>query len=332
MFYVVGASGTSDTSQLAYNGLWVLGLFVFVLMHELSHCFVARRLGLTVRDVTLLPIGGVSAIEGMDVSPSVEAKVAIAGPAASLAIGGILVGLGYLAGGAISANSLSVDVSTLSGWLISFGLLNLVLAAFNLIPALPMDGGRVFRSLLERFGNRVRATAIASSVAAAIGIAMVGYELSGHGNDPFLILIGIFVIYGAWSEWRNAKLRSAIETLLVGALMYPDATTIDSSVASGEVAGWLMHFPGRAVPIVDSVGRYVGIASLSDLNGRDPHAPVGTLCDRTAPVLTPEMSVYPKVMEALQRRRELAVGSGGRIVGVLYLPAVATAVAQARAA
>ncbi len=305
------------------TALWLVVLFASVTAHELSHSVVAMRLGLKVRDIVLLPIGGVSEIEGMDTSPQVESRVAIAGPLMSVAIGVICLVLALAVGSSVWPPTLSA-----SDWLVRIGWLNLALAAFNLIPALPMDGGRVLRSLLARFGDAGRATRVAAGLAAVLGIGMI---VVGVKYDIFLVLIGAFVIAGAGQEWRTARVRSALQALHVGNLMYPDHTTVPASVSAAELASWLRHFPGRAIPVVDEGNRYFGIASLGEVSTAPPGYTVGSCCDRRAPVLVPDMAVYPTALQAFNnaQRHELAVSANGQIVGVLYLPTVSQALARA---
>jgi Zn-dependent protease len=310
--------------------LWVVFLFSSVTFHELSHSLVARHLGLKVRDIVLLPFGGVSQIEGMDASPQIEGKVAIAGPLASVFLGGVLLLVAYLVRADVTP-TLNVN-SDLRSWPVAFGWLNFLLAGFNMLPALPMDGGRVLRSLLARSGNLLRATKIATGLTTVIGIGMIALGLSNPSVYFILILIGGFILFGASSELRFARVRSAVQTLTVAAIVNRDPTTVPASVPVSEVAGWLWHFPGRAIPVVDDAGRYVGIVSMRDLAGAAPTAPVGSACDRLAPLLTVDMPIYPVVAQAFQdaRRHELAVADAGHLIGILYLAALNDAVTRAQ--
>lgn len=307
--------------------LYILVLFASVTLHELSHSVVALRLGLKVRDIVLLPIGGVSEIEGMGTSAAVEGRVAIAGPLASVILGVVFLGLAAATGAGIFPPSLSL---TTGSWLTRIGWLNLALAAFNLLPALPMDGGRVFRSLLARRGNNLRATRVASSVAAVFGAGMIGVGVDI--DDIFLMLIGGFVIFGAVSEFQSAKLREAVQGMNVGAFMHPDRTTVPENISAAEVGAWLGQFPGRALPVVDQMGRYVGIVDYSDVAGALPNMTVGAAADKQAPLLSPEMDLFPTAIEAFQgsRRQQLAVAAAGQIVGVLYLQTATAALQRAR--
>lgn len=324
---VAASAGGMSATVLEDYIVWIALLFACVTVHELSHSVVARRLGLKVRDIVLLPIGGVSEIEGMGSSPAVEGKVAIAGPLASVALGAIFLGLAAATHAALWPPNLSL---TTGSWLERLGWLNLALAAFNLLPALPMDGGRVFRSVLSHFANPVRATRIAAVVAIALSVGMIGFGV--EDDDFFLVLIGLFVLLGAWSEWQGARIRDVTSGLTVAALMHGDATTVPTRVPAAEVVGWLAYFPGRAVPVVDDYGRYVGIVDVGDLSRVGPHDPVGSAADTQAPLLAPAMELFPSVLQAFQvaHRQELAVAADGHVIGVLYFPAVAAALHRAR--
>ncbi|MHB1987221.1 MAG: site-2 protease family protein [Acidimicrobiales bacterium] len=348
ILYVALSPGGTTASVAGTDALWLGVLFASVTAHELSHSIVARRLGLEVRDIVLLPIGGVSEIVGMEISPAVESRVAIAGPLASVLLGVLFLLIALATGASLWPPALSTG-----SWLTRIGWLNLALAAFNLLPALPMDGGRVFRSLLARSGNRVRATRTAAAVAGAFGVAMVAYGLE---RDYFLVLIGAFVLMGATSEWQGTRVRVALQTMTVGAFMHPDSTTLPAAARALDVAEWLSHFPGRGVPIVNDLGQYLGIVDQGDVTKiartataapvacgptTAPEAPatepghnmlVGAVSDRQAPILAPEMELFPTAVEAFRtfRRQQLAVVAGGRVVGVLYRAPVGAALAQAQ--
>ncbi len=325
VFVALSSPGMSG-AQVASYALWLVVLFGSVTLHELSHSVVAMRLGLKVRDIVLLPIGGVSEIEGMGASASVEGRVAIAGPLMSILLGGLFIGLASLTHASLWPPTLSV----LGGsWLVRIGWLNLALAAFNLLPALPMDGGRVFRSLLARGGNNLRATRVAAVLAGVLAAAMIGIALVT--NDFFLILIGAFVMLGARSEWQGAKLREAVSGVRVGTVMHPETTTVPADVPAEQVAWWLAYYPGRAIPVVDEDGRYLGIVDHHDVAAVPPGTPVASAADREAPVLAPEADLYPSALEAFQLsgRQQLAVVASGRILGVIYRTAVTSALSGA---
>lgn len=309
-----------DWSTLWPILVWVAVLFASVTIHELAHCAVARRRGLTVRDIILLPIGGVSEITGLPASPKTERDIAIAGPAASFGLA-VLLGVAALATGA----KIWPPTLTTGSLLADLGWMNLVLCGFNLLPALPMDGGRVLRAVLAGHSDPYRATRIASSVAVVLGAAMI---VVGLKYDYWLIFIGAFVMLGANGERRAASVQASFHGLHVGDVMAHDPTTVLSEVTVQQLVPWLQAYPGRAVPIVEN-GRYLGIAAVEDLV-MHPFATVGQACDKEASVLDASQPLFPAALEAfsLCRRNQLAVMSNGQVVGVLYRWTLQTVVRQ----
>ena len=194
---VVMADASGGPSLVLWGLLWIVALFASVVVHEIAHCIVARKRGSHVRDIVLFPLGGVSEIDALPEKPSDELAVAIVGPLTSLALGLALLGLGLLVGVRIWPPSLFAG-----DWLARLGWLNLLLAAFNMVPALPMDGGRVLRALLARDRPRAQATVVAARIGRWIGLSMI---VIGFVLDFWLILIGIFVILGANAEESSAR-------------------------------------------------------------------------------------------------------------------------------
>jgi stage IV sporulation protein FB len=194
--WIFGVNYFSGGPQVAWSSLlFVVLLFLCVLLHEFGHIFTARGFGVRTPDVILLPIGGVARLERIPEKPSEEFLIAIAGPAVNVVIALLLMAVG---GANLSAGHLS---STLEASNVSMvdrlAAVNLFLALFNLIPAFPMDGGRVLRALLASRLGYVRATEIAAMIGQ--GVALVLGFLGLFGN-PLLLFIAIFVYLAASSE------------------------------------------------------------------------------------------------------------------------------------
>ncbi len=172
--------------------VWIVALFASVTVHEVAHCIVARQRGATVLGIILFPLGGLSQVEAMPEAPSDELAVAVIGPITSICLGVVLLGLGLVFGAHVYPPTLFAG-----SWLARLGWLNLLLGAFNLLPALPMDGGRVLRSTLARRRSNLDATVLAGRIARYVGLAML---VVGFLYDFWLLLIGLFVLVGARAE------------------------------------------------------------------------------------------------------------------------------------
>ncbi len=190
------AWGSDGVRQMVNWLVWIAAVFGCVLVHEIAHCVLARRRGAVVKDILLLPIGGVSQMEKMPEAPADELSIAIAGPLTSLGLGlsAVVVGL-------VLRDRLWPPTLFAGSWFARLAWLNLLLAAFNMLPALPMDGGRVLRAALSRRRGRSEATRLAGKTArlVAAGLIVVGFFY-----DLWLVLIGIFVLLGATAEEHSA--------------------------------------------------------------------------------------------------------------------------------
>jgi Zn-dependent protease len=211
---------------------FILVLFVCVLLHELGHSFAARRYGIKTLSITLLPIGGVASLEKMPEKPMQEIFVALAGPLVNVVIAGLLFVFLYLTDGLIIEPEYLKNIRA-DNFLFWVMTVNITLVVFNLLPAFPMDGGRVFRAALSLKLDRVLATDIAAGAGKILAVAFV---IIGLFQNPFLVFIGLFIMLGAHSEARYVKTKSALEGLRVAdgmmrnfTLLSPD-DTLDKAV------------------------------------------------------------------------------------------------------
>lgn len=210
-----------NSGQIMWSVLFVLTLFVCITLHELGHAFAAKYYGIKTKDITLLPIGGVARLENMPENPRQELVVALAGPAVNIVIAALL----YTFLNVTKTADISVVTHIDAGnFLISLAVINLWVALFNLIPALPMDGGRVLRALLSFRINRVTATRITARLAQWIAILFV---VLGFVYNPFLILIGLFVFLGATVETEQVQLQSVIRDHTVESITMKDVPVLN---------------------------------------------------------------------------------------------------------
>jgi len=197
-----------DALQVTWSVFFVLSLFVCVTLHELGHALAAKRYGIKTKDITLYPIGGVARLERMPEKPKQELAVAFAGPAVNFIIAILLLPLMLSPdfNAEESSNSLVIGAHN---FLPMLGMLNITLAVFNLIPAFPMDGGRVLRALLAMKMGRLKATQIAAGIGKLLAF---GFIVMGFYSNPFLIFIGLFVIFGANAEEQMVKTQELVVT------------------------------------------------------------------------------------------------------------------------
>jgi len=199
LLYVFFSDIKEGFGQAGLSVLFVCAIFACVVIHELSHSLVARRFGREPKSITLLPIGGVAAIDMMPTKPSQEIVISIVGPATNIVIAILLA----LFGGMKMAVALSNNSGLTASQIFITDLIaaNIVLAVFNLIPALPMDGGRVFRSILALKFGFLRATLCAVTIGKIIALLFI---VLGFFYNPWLALIGLFIFSGANSEKQQA--------------------------------------------------------------------------------------------------------------------------------
>jgi Zn-dependent protease len=290
---------------------WLVLLFASVVFHEFAHSFVARHRGIAVRDIVLLPIGGVSEIPDLARTPADELHIAIAGPLASAGLA-VALGVGGLLGGAALWPPSLVTGSIV----VRLAWVNLLLAGFNFLPALPMDGGRVLRAFLAERRGELPATMAAVKIAKVFGIGMI---VVGVFVDIWLSLIGIFVLLGAQSEGRMARMKAVLGDRHVGELAVRGPFALPDSMTVGDAVEHRPSFPWHSIPVVGQHG-YIGMVSPDELASAPTEERLGAIADQTVPMLDPTTLLFPAALDAFRRSRraELPVGQGGQVWGVLY--------------
>jgi Zn-dependent protease/predicted transcriptional regulator len=313
------------TAEAVVNGIvFVIAVFSIVVMHELGHALSARRYGIATRDITLLPIGGIARLERMPRDPRQELVIALAGPAVNFALAAflwmILLVIGFPAQAApdlFSARILSRE------FVLGLLSINIFLGVFNLIPAFPMDGGRVLRALLAmRSNNYAKATEAAARVGRffALVFGLVGFFVL---NNPFLVIIALFVWMGAAAEAAAVQTSAMLEGVPLERVMITDIRTVGPNDPLSRPVQLIIDGFQQDFPVVDE-GRVVGVLTRSDLmkglTEQGAHASVASVMHREFMVAEPGEPVE----EALVRLRScnchtLPVVYGGELRGVLTL-------------
>jgi Zn-dependent protease/CBS domain-containing protein len=294
-----------------------------LLAHELAHSLVARRNGVEVQDITLWLLGGVSRLQGEFPDPGAEIRVAGAGPLVSLLLG---IAFSLLAWLVHAAGAGGVVVAALA-WL---GGINILLAVFNVIPAAPLDGGRLLRAVLWRItGDKLKAAIWSARSGQVFGwiLAVAGAYLVLVQRDYswlWFVLLGWFLISAASAESQQAMLQSRLRTVAVREIMTPDPATVSASVTVAQFLGkylpWLRH---SAFPVMDD-GQAVGLVTLRRINQvpadqrdrttlRDVACPLSEVARATPE--EPVADVLPRLNECSENR--VLVFSGSTLVGIV---------------
>ena len=215
--YLAFRDSGSLVSSLVTVGI-VVALFFCVLLHEFGHSLVAIRLGSEVEDITLLPIGGLARMKSLPERPIDEVKVAVAGPLVNVVLAPIFFGLALLFGGDLLVpTDILSGVDSLGQVFVALGTINVALVVFNMIPAFPMDGGRVLRGLLATRLGPVRATEISSTIGQ--GFAILFILVGFLGQNFLLAIVGFFVFLGASGENQMVRQREQLRGLAVSDVM-----------------------------------------------------------------------------------------------------------------
>lgn len=321
----------SVVQELAVESYWMmgalgaLGLFASVVLHELSHSLVARRSGIEMKGITLFLFGGVAEMSQEPPSPRVEFRVAIAGPLASLAIAAICSTLLHWIGAPDSGSPTAAVVGYLA-------LVNGMLAIFNLIPAFPLDGGRILRALLWKMNGSYRwSTRITSQIGSFFGTALMILGLitilrGSAVNGIWWLLIGLFIRSAASMSYQQVLLRQALEGEPVARFMSTDLVAVPRSISVRDLVDQFVyrhHF--KMFPVVDQ-GQLVGCVTTREIKGLEREQWENQSVGAIAIQCGPENTVAPEqdAMEALaqmnrQKVSRLMVVDQGHLLGILTL-------------
>ena len=296
--------------------LFILALFLCVVLHEYGHALTARRYGIKTRDITLYPIGGVARLERMPDKPIEELWVALMGPAVNVVIAALLFVYLLATNSFVPMDQLTVASGSFVERLMA---VNISLVLFNLIPAFPMDGGRVLRALLAMRMDYVRATQVAANIGQ--GMAFL-FGLAGLFGNPFLLFIAFFVWIGASQEASMVQVRNSISGIPVTRAMLTDFKTLSPRDNLSQVVGLLLAGSQHDFPVVDANGTVMGIlerdAFIRALSEKGQSVPVVDVMRRNVP----SVDSHDMVESVLMRLQEsgaktLPVVHNGQFVGLV---------------
>lgn len=277
-----------------WTTVFVLALFLCVLLHEFGHVVAARRYGIRTPEITILPIGGVAHLERMPRRPMHELVVALAGPLVNVIIAGVLYAALSFTQPPLSLERL-LSIDSPAAFFAALMVINIWLVIFNMIPAFPMDGGRVLRALLAARLDYGRATTIAATIGQ--GLALIGGLLGFMWVHPLLILLSIFIFLGAGQEAAAARLQASTDGVPVSHAMMTRFRTLHRGHTLGDVVNFLLEGSQTDFPVVDETGALRGmlmrgdaVAALAE-HGRDhPVTAVMVDCPK-GELITPDLSL-----------------------------------------
>jgi Zn-dependent protease/CBS domain-containing protein len=304
--WIFAASYASGGAATAWNSLaFMLLLFLCVLLHEFGHIFTARAFGVPTPYVTLLPIGGVAQLERIPEEPWEEFLIAIAGPLVNVVIAVVLV---YGFGANLQASAAAAVDNLKIPFVDRLAAVNLFLALFNMIPAFPMDGGRVLRALLASRLGYVRATEIAAMIGQFVAFAL---GFIGLMANPILIFIAIFVYLAASSEAHMVALRSASRGVPVSYAMMTQFATLSPDAHIDEAVQTLLQTSQGEFPVVDGAGKPIGVLGRADLirtiKARGPDVRVADAMVAGIPTVG-HRATLEQAFKLLQQKSAQAVG------------------------
>ncbi len=317
--------GLGEATYWWMGAVGTVGLFVSIVLHELSHSVVARRFGLAMRGITLFIFGGVAEMEEEPPSAKAELLMAVAGPAASIVIGGVCLAVARLG----DSMAWPIEAIGVVGYL---GYINLLLAAFNLIPAFPLDGGRVFRSILWWIKGNLRwATRIASVVGSAfafllIFLGIVNFIQGALISGIWWFVLGLFLNNASQVSYRQVVTRRALEGEPVRRFMRADPVTVPPSISVERlVEDYIYTHHYKMLPVIDG-DRLLGCVTTRQVKdvpreewGRRAVQELVQPCSQDNTVSPDTDATKALGMMSRTGSSRLMVVENGRLVGVIGL-------------
>jgi Zn-dependent protease/CBS domain-containing protein len=302
----------------AWRGvIFIIAVFACVVLHEFGHIVAARRYGIRTPDITLLPIGGLARLERMPEKPVQELVIAIAGPLVNVAIAALIfLVLGY----AVGPEQITQIENPRADFFVRLAAVNLFLVVFNMIPAFPMDGGRVLRALLATRMPWAQATQIAASIGQGLAFVL---GFIGLLYNPLLIFIAIFVYLAAAAEAQTAQIREVASSVLVGDVMITSFATLKRSANIDEAIELLLATTQSEFPVVDPDGRFEGLLTRNDmiraLSESGSGTPVVSVMRTDIPTTHPRKSLQGSLQSMMEARAPAiaVLDDGGRLVGLM---------------
>jgi Zn-dependent protease/CBS domain-containing protein len=302
--------------QSIYSIGFILSIFVCITLHEFGHALTAKKYGYKTRDITLLPIGGMARMEQIPENPKHELVVAIAGPVVNVVIAA-LIGLGLFAGG--NTLTFNMAVSSVTGFFQNLMWVNLSLAIFNLIPAFPMDGGRILRAgLTMATGKRAWATKIASTAGKVVAVI---FFIIGIFGNPVLAVIGVFIFITAHAENEMVRTKSLLQDGTVSDVVMKRFFTVESTDTIEQAAKLLLDVQVTDFIVMENEkvsGTLNQQEIIRALAQKGKNVPVSTAMNTNVHFLKPDMTLEKIYAEfSANGKGIMPVMEGDKLIGIV---------------
>ncbi|RLI78994.1 histidine kinase [Archaeoglobales archaeon] len=292
----------SHMVKILLSTLSAVSLFFAILLHELAHSLVSKKYGIKVKNIVLFIFGGVASIEEIPKEPEKEIIISLAGPTISLTLALIAYAISLL------------EFTIISDFFRVFAYFNAVLAVFNLIPAFPLDGGRVLRGILASSTNFVKATKMAAEIGKLIAIFM---GIVGFFVNPWLILIALFIYIGANEEEKMVVVEGLLDKVKVEEIMTPNPLTVPANWRVKDVVKLMFKHKHLGYPVVKD-DKLVGIVTLKDLINSDENEIIENIMSKDLITISPNHTAFDafKIISGNKIGRILVV-ENDKLVGIV---------------
>lgn len=303
-------------TEALVGALFILVLFACVVLHEFGHALTAKKYGIATRDITLYPIGGVASLDRMPEKPAQELAVALAGPAVNLVIAAILYVFLYATDQLLPISE--IDHMGGENFLFNIMAANVILAAFNLIPAFPMDGGRVLRASLAFRMDKLMATNIATRVGQVLAIVFV---FLGFFGNFWLVFIGLFIFWAAGAEAVLENAKSVLGGHMVREIMINQYTSLPPEEILEKAVGLLQNTQEQGIVVVKNE-KVLGVLTRKELvkglSGYGATYPISKMMRKEYPILSPDMPLTEVYQKFVANRLSIApVLESGQLIGIV---------------
>jgi len=298
----LGFSDFKNPTKIVLASIAAISIFVAILLHELAHSFIAMHYGIKVREIILFIFGGLAIMETLPKDPKKEFFISIAGPLMSIALACTGLILSY------------IPIEEISAFFKLFGYFNMILAIFNLIPAFPMDGGRILRSILAEKIGYVKATKTAAEIGKALAIFM---GVIGLFYSPWLILIAFFIYIGAGEEERMVTIENVLGKFKVKDIMSTEIVTVSPEATVKELLELMLKKKHLGYPVVEN-DKLVGIVTLKDVIRADPSQKIKEVMSRDVVTISPDAKAFDALKVMSERRiGRIPVTENSKLVGII---------------